>query len=91
MTSLKEVIRTCVFCKTKYTQKELLRLKFEDKKLVLYNNYGRSFYICFNCIDKVQTNLTNKEYKKLERTLCKECKNNGSYIIQLKEIIIDVR
>ncbi len=85
------MIRTCIFCRKKYTKEELLRLKFEDKKLVLYDNYGRSFYICFNCIEKIQTNLTNKEYKKLEKALCKECKSNESYVIQLKEILINVR
>ncbi len=91
MTNLKKTVRTCVLCRKKDTQKQLLRLKFEDEKLVLYNNYGRSFYICYNCVEKIQTNLTNKEYKKLDRALCKECKNNGNYIIQLKEILIDVR
>lgn len=91
MANLKNTLRTCVFCRNKYQQAQLLRLKCEDKKLVLYNNYGRSFYICDECIKKIQKDLTNKEYKKLEKTLSKECKNNDLYVVQLKEILIDVR
>ena len=36
-------------------------------------------------------NTNEKTYKKYEKTLSRECKNNDNYVIQLKEILTDVR
>ncbi|MGM0518848.1 MAG: DUF448 domain-containing protein [Campylobacterota bacterium] len=92
MTNYKKSLRTCVFCRGKFEQKKLLRLKCESKKLVLYNNYGRSFYICDCCINRVlDEKLKQKDYKKIENALCRECKNKDKYVLQLKEILADVR
>ena len=91
MANLKKILRTCVVCKEKLEQKELLRLKCEEKKLMLYNNFGRSFYICNSCRGYLQSDLKTKEYKKIEKSLCKECKNKDEYVIQLKEMLTDVR
>lgn len=91
MANLKKTLRTCVFCRNKSEQNELLRLRCEDKKLVLYKNYGRSFYICEDCIKKVQSNISDKENKKIQKALCRECKNKDNYVVQLKEILTDVR
>ncbi|MBP7225580.1 MAG: DUF448 domain-containing protein [Aliarcobacter sp.] len=84
-------LRTCIICRGKFDQKELLRLKCEDKKLLLYNNYGRSFYICCNCQTLLHTDVKLKEYKKIEKSLCRECKNKDEYATQLKEMLTDVR
>lgn len=83
--------RTCIFCRIKLPQKELIRFKCEDKKLVPYNNYGRSFYICKDCIKLVQSDINQKKLKKFENALCRECKNKDTYVVQLKEILTDVR
>lgn len=91
MANLKKILRTCVVCKEKLEQKELLRLKCEEKKLMFYNNFGRSFYICSACEGYLQSDLKTKEYKKIEKSLCKECKNKDEYVIQLKEMLTDVR
>lgn len=91
MTSLKKILRTCVVCRGKFEQKELLRLKCEEKKLILYNNFGRSFYICKGCESHLQEDIKGKEYKKIEKSLCKECKNKDEYVTQLKEMLTDVR
>jgi predicted RNA-binding protein YlxR (DUF448 family) len=69
----------------------LLRLKCEDKKLLLYNNYGRSFYICCDCEKLLQADINGKDFKKIEKSLCKECKNKDKYVTQLKEMLTDVR
>ncbi len=72
----------------KFEQKKLLRLKCEDKKLVPFNNNGRSFYICDDCVLILENSQSNqKEYKKLEKALFKECRNKDDYIGQLKEIL----
>lgn len=92
MTILKEPIRTCVICRGKYPQNDLLRLKCEDKKLVPYDNYGRSFYICNDCISILKDSQINqKDFKKIEKALFRECKNKDDYIGQLKEILTHVR
>ena len=91
MANLKKILRTCVVCKEKFEQKELLRLKCEEKKLMFYNNFGRSFYICSGCEGYLQSDLKTKEYKKIEKSLCKECKNKDKYVTQLKEMLTDVR
>ena len=35
--------------------------------------------------------LKRKDYKKIEKSLCKECKNKDNYVTQLKEMLTDVR
>jgi uncharacterized protein len=91
LASSKIILRTCVVCKGKFEQKELLRLKCEDKKLLFYNNYGRSFYICNDCVESLKSDINGKDYKKIEKSLCKECKNKDKYVTQLKEMLTDVR
>lgn len=91
MANLKKTLRTCIFCRGKFEQKELLRFKCEDKKLVLFNNHGRSFYICKDCSNKAQSEINQKDYKKFEKALCRECKNKDTYVLQLKEMLADVR
>lgn len=91
MANLKQILRTCVFCREKIEQKELLRFSCQNKKLVQYNNYGRSFYICRACSTKIQSELKAKEIKRLEKILNKECKSNDNFVTQLKEILTDVR
>ena len=91
MPSLKNTLRTCVVCRGKFEQKELLRLKCEEKKLSIYNNYGRSFYICVECQNLLQTDINGKDFKRIEKSLCKECKNKDKYVTQLKEMLTDVR
>ncbi|TLP41234.1 DUF448 domain-containing protein [Arcobacter arenosus] len=92
MTILKEPIRTCVICRGKYPKNDLLRLKCKDKKLVPYDNYGRSFYICNDCISILKDSQINqKDFKKIEKALFRECKNKDDYIGQLKEILTHVR
>ena len=77
----------CIVCRSRLTKEQLLRFKCTDKRLVLYDGYGRSFYICHTCIDE---NLENNT-KKLEKALFRECKNKDEYIVQLKEILTHVR
>lgn len=91
MANLKKTLRTCIVCRNKTEQKELLRLKCEDKKLMPYNNNGRSFYICSDCIELLQSDMNSKDYKRIEKSLCRECKNKDKYVVQLKEMLTDVR
>ncbi len=87
MANLKKPLRMCILCRSRLEKDNLLRLRCENKKLVPYNGYGRSFYICYKCLDE---NLEGNT-KRIERALCKECKNKDEYIVQLKEILTYVR
>lgn len=91
MASLKKIVRTCIFCRNKYGQNELIRLRCFENRLILYNNFGRSFYICKECTTTFLNNKNEKLNKKFENLLFRECKNKNEYLIQLKEILIDVR
>ena len=75
-------IRMCVACRERFLQDTLVRLQCNDKVLSLFQGIGRSFYICNSCIE---------DEKRLYKTLCKQCKNNKNYPMDLKEILIDVR
>lgn len=89
MPNLKKPLRMCVLCRARLEKNSLERLKCENKKLVSFNGYGRSFYICKSCIDLAFN--SKKDLKRLEKMLYKECKNKDEYIVQLKEILTHVR
>ena len=42
-------IRMCVSCRNRETQQSLIRFKLEEKEVIAYNGYGRSFYLCSVC------------------------------------------
>ena len=77
MKIIKKQIRTCVSCRSKFSQKELLRLQCIDKKLVFFTKNGRSFYLCQECISNT---------KSTTKALYRQCKNKADYENQLKEI-----
>jgi len=72
-------IRMCIVCRERVSQKELIRLQCKDKTLISYTGFGRSFYICKNCIDS----------KKLYKSLSFKCKskNLDEFRKKLKEIL----
>ncbi len=82
MTKLKKPIRTCISCRGKFEQKELIRLQCINKNLIVFNNNGRSFYLCNDC---------KKDKKKCEKALFRQCRNKDNYFEQLKEIVVDGR
>ncbi|AXH13956.1 DUF448 domain-containing protein [Malaciobacter mytili] len=93
MADLKRPLRMCIICRARLEKEKLLRLKCEDKKLIKYNNSGRSFYLCNSCIQEYVINqeLNSKKEKKIEKALYAQCKNKDEYLVQLKEILTDVR
>ena len=62
----KTVIRMCITCRARDLQTDLIRLQCKDKDLILYTNFGRSFYTCKTCF--------NKKDKKLLKALSRACK-----------------
>lgn len=76
-------IRTCISCRKKQEQNLLNRFQCKEKKLSKFTGYGRSFYICAECLSASDT--------KLEKALYRQCKNKDEYIVQLKEIVANGR
>ncbi|MDA3947502.1 MAG: DUF448 domain-containing protein [Helicobacteraceae bacterium] len=74
----------CVACRERFEQKALLRLQCKQQHLISYSGSGRSFYLCFDCVENE---------KKVTRALARACKSGDMQYLstQLKEIIIDVR
>ncbi len=74
-------IRMCIACRKRESQKLLIRLQLVDKRIVTYQGFGRSTYLCLECIrnDK-RMNGFAKRFK-IEReelsTILKELEKNG--------------
>lgn len=75
--------RMCVVCRQRSAQESLLRLQCHERLLTPYQNQGRSFYICFTCIDT----------KSCAKVMAKQCKSGEieALMKQLKEFTVDVR
>lgn len=71
-------IRTCISCRDKLNQKDLLRLQCINKKLVIFTGKNRSFYLCYDCCN---------DEKKVLKSIYRECKNKAEYNLQLKEMV----
>lgn len=76
--------RMCVACRERIEQKMLLRLQCKEQKLSSHSGTGRSFYLCYACVE---------DEKKMTRALARVCKSGDMKYLsnQLKEIITDVR
>jgi len=77
-------IRMCVSCRERISQNELLRLRCLDGNLERFIGYGRSFYICKDCLS---------QEKKILRSMMRQCrtKDKNTILSRLKEIIADDR
>jgi len=66
-------IRMCISCRNRNYQKDMLRLKIsDDNKVMVYNNCGRSFYICDECVkDKKKIKGLTKRFKQDEERFLK--------------------
>jgi len=78
---MKEPIRMCLSCRQRYTQKSMIRLQQYANQVIKYQGYGRSFYLCMDCIEnrKKIKNVTKRLKQDEERfvTLLKELTKNG--------------
>ena len=51
MENVKKPIRMCVVCKKRDLQENLIRLQCKENNLTYFSGIGRSFYVCYNCIN----------------------------------------
>ena len=71
----------CLSCRQRNTQDSMLRLQQDNKSIIAYRGYGRSFYLCHNCV--TNTKKTKKLAKRLKQDeeqfakLLKELIKNG--------------
>ncbi len=60
-------VRMCVCCRARFFQKVLIRLKIHDGRLIFFDGFGRSLYLCKACLDHdrvIQSILRLKQIKK---------------------------
>lgn len=67
----------CIGCRGRFNQKLLNRFKCEKSKVISYNGFGRSFYICEKCIKD----------KNIDKKIFRVCKNNKIDVTTLREIV----
>ncbi len=63
-------IRMCVVCRNRFFQCELNRIQCENQKLVKFKGYGRSLYVCEDCIG-------NKKFINYIAKICKITKEKA--------------
>ena len=76
--------RMCISCRERDAQSNLLRLTCIDGEISLYQDRGRSIYLCFSC---------QNDEKRLSKALMRQCRSNKKEELmnKLKEIITDDR
>ncbi|MDE6885959.1 MAG: DUF448 domain-containing protein [Helicobacteraceae bacterium] len=60
-------IRMCINCRKRFNQNELLRLQIKDETLIMFTNYGRSFYLCNECIKNKDCLKTISKINKINK------------------------
>jgi predicted RNA-binding protein YlxR (DUF448 family) len=48
-------IRMCIVCKKRNYQEDLIRMQCKNGKITQFKGSGRSFYVCFECINSTKT------------------------------------
>jgi len=66
-------IRMCISCRMRNYQIDMMRLQILDDNIIIrYNNSGRSFYVCKECIgDKKKIKGLTKRFKQDEERFVK--------------------
>lgn len=75
-------IRMCVVCRAKKEQNLLFRLGVSEGRVCLYKGFGRSFYLCENCLNKDEKSFAKIFLKTHNIRLNQQ---------ELKEIIFNVK
>ncbi|MEA3418639.1 MAG: DUF448 domain-containing protein [Campylobacterota bacterium] len=74
-------IRMCISCRQRAAQKTMIRLQQESNQIIKYRGYGRSFYLCYECVnnEKKVKGLTKRFKQDEERFVkfLKELIKNG--------------
>ncbi len=74
-------IRMCLSCRQRNAQNSMVRLQQDANVITAYRGYGRSFYLCHDCInnDKKTKSLTKRFKQDRERFIkfLKELVKNG--------------
>ena len=78
---MSEPIRMCISCRQRMPQKTMIRLQQDTNQIISYRGYGRSIYLCSECInnEKKVKGLTKRFKQDEERFVkfLKELIKNG--------------
>jgi len=74
-------IRMCIVCKKRIYQEDLIRMQCKNGKITQFEGSGRSFYVCYDCIDS----------SKLIKMLAYKCKSDKNSIKEMiKEFSLSI-
>lgn len=73
----------CIKCRNRLQQDNLIRLQIKDGGIIEWENIGRSFYLCEDCI--TSGNCINSIYK-ANKIKINYTSNKDIFVTQLKEI-----
>jgi predicted RNA-binding protein YlxR (DUF448 family) len=78
-------IRTCVACRSRLEQNVLLRLQSSNNSIISYSGFGRSFYLCGDCIENKRDLVVKK--------MLYYCGNKDKSFIKknLEEIVVNAK
>ncbi len=75
MANVNKPIRMCIVCKKRIYQKDLIRVQCINGKIVDFAGFGRSFYVCKDCIKKSE--------KKLLKPFSRFCKQDKKTVLKI--------
>ena len=64
----KNPLRMCIFCRKRFFQKELMRLKVSKGDFIFFDGFGRSFYLCASCLDNQRLASKIQKVKQIAKT-----------------------
>ncbi|MCW1359987.1 DUF448 domain-containing protein [Campylobacter jejuni] len=72
----------CIVCKNRFEQQKLYRFQIQSSKIIKASGFGRSLYICDECV---------LQEKKIYKAFLRVCKTLNLNTLQqdLKEIILN--
>ena len=81
MSMKKYPVRMCIACRNREPQSLLIRIQFENNRVVRYRGYGRSSYFCHQCSEDMQKIKKVSKRFKIDETelskLLKELETDG--------------
>lgn len=60
--------RMCIVCRGRFAQGSLKRLQYVDGEIKKFTKFGRSFYLCAECIDSKQLIKKLSSFLKIPKT-----------------------
>jgi len=75
----KKPTRMCISCRQKIVRIAMIRLQQRENKILTYQGTGRSFYVCYKCIND------EKKIRRLSKRFKEDFKQFNKFLKELVE------